>query len=104
MVEGVQADLVALPLHADEQILVPLHVLPDDEKGGVDAPLRQPVQQAGGGFRLGAVVEGEGHEGPRREGDLPHGRLSPPGQPQPHTGQHPRQRRQRPRPQHDPKP
>ncbi len=102
MVEGVQADLVAVPLHADEQLLVPRHVLPDDEKGGVHPPPGQPLQQDGGGGRLGPVVKGEGHKGPRRELDLPHGGPLPPRQPQPR--QHQPQSRQRPRPQHDPKP
>ena len=48
MVIGMQADLVALPLHALEEQFVALHILPDDKKGGAYPPLGQTVQLTDG--------------------------------------------------------
>ena len=84
---------MALPLHALEEQLIALHVLPDDEEGGVNPPLGQPVQQRGGGGGPGAVVEGEGHIGPRGQLHLPQHRLGPGRRAQLRRRQ--RQRRQR---------
>ena len=55
------SDLVALRLHAAQQILVARNLLPDYKKGCRRVPLQQAVQQAGGGVRPGAVVKGQGH-------------------------------------------
>ena len=62
VVKGVDADLVALLIHAAHHVLVVFNLGPDEEEGGLHPPLRQAVQQAGGGGAAGPVVEGEGDE------------------------------------------
>lgn len=47
MVIGVVADLVSLCPDALHQFRIVLHLLTDEEKGGVDAPLLQAIQQSG---------------------------------------------------------
>ena len=43
VVKGVDAHLVALLVHAADHILVVLQLPPDEEKGGLHAPLGQAV-------------------------------------------------------------
>lgn len=62
MVVGVNPDLVALGVHAPDEVLVVLQLLADEEKGGLHPPLCQTVQQGGGGGAAGTVVKGEGDE------------------------------------------
>ena len=67
VVIGMQADLMAFPLHALKEQLIALYILPDDKEGGVHPPLGQAVQKHRGGGGLWPVVKGEGYIGPRRD-------------------------------------
>ena len=62
MVKGVDADLMAFPVHPTYHILVVGNLAANEEKGGRYTPLRQTIQQAGGGGAAGTVVKGEGDE------------------------------------------
>jgi hypothetical protein len=58
---GVVADLVAPVENFPDQFGMGFRVFPGHEKGGPDPPAFQKVQQDGRGFRVRAVVEGQGH-------------------------------------------
>ena len=60
MVPGVQANLMALIRHPPDGVLVVGHLLSHQEKGGLDPPLGQAVQQGLRGLGPGAVVKGQG--------------------------------------------
>ena len=60
MVPGVQANLMALIRHPADGVLVVGHLLSHQEKGGLDPPLGQAVQQGLRGLGPGAVVKGQG--------------------------------------------
>ena len=62
MIISVNANLVPLIVHAAYDILVAFNLSADQKKGGLYAPLRQAVQQAGGGGAAWAVVKGQGDE------------------------------------------
>ena len=65
MVIGVDADLVALRVHPLHQVLHAVgHPPSHQEKGGLHPPLRQAVQQRGGGGAPGSVVKGERQQSP----------------------------------------
>ena len=59
MVIGVVADLVSLCPDALHQFRIVLHLLTDEEKGGVDAPLLQAIQQSGRILGRWPVIKGQ---------------------------------------------
>ncbi len=61
MVKGVDADLMALPGHAADQLLIALKAVSQQKEGGGHLPQGQLVQKAARSGRPGPVVEGEGH-------------------------------------------
>ena len=62
MVKGVDADLMPLGVHTEDEVLVVFDLGADQEKGGLHAPLGQAVQQGAGGGAPGTIVKGEGDE------------------------------------------
>ena len=62
VVKGVDSDLVSLRVHALDHILVVDKLFSNQEKGGVDAPLSQTVQQSGGGGAARAVIKGQSNQ------------------------------------------
>ena len=58
---GVVADLVAVCRHAAQQVLVSLHLLADNKKGGRRAAGSKALQQPACGVGPGAVVKGQRH-------------------------------------------
>ena len=63
MVVSVDPDLMPLGRHTLHQVPVPFQHFSHQEKGGVNPPLGQTVQQLPGGGAAGAVVESDGDEG-----------------------------------------
>ena len=61
VVEGVDADLMALPGHAADQLLIALKAVSQQKEGGGHLPQGQLVQKAARSGRPGPVIEGEGH-------------------------------------------
>ena len=59
MVIGVVADLMSLCPDALHQFRIVLHLLTDEEKGGVDAPLLQAIQQSGRILGRWPVIKGQ---------------------------------------------
>ena len=59
MVIGVVADLMSLRPDALHQFRIVLHLLTDEEKGGVDAPLLQTIQQSGRILGRWPVIKGQ---------------------------------------------
>ena len=59
MVIGVVADLMSLRPDALHQFRIVLHLLTDEEKGGVDAPLLQAIQQSGRILGRWPVIKGQ---------------------------------------------
>jgi len=68
MVPGVQANLMAFIRHPADGVLVVGHLLSHQEKGGLDPPLGQAVQQGLRGLGPGAVVKGQCHGGRSADG------------------------------------
>ena len=56
VVEGVDADLMALPGHAADQLLVARKAVPQEEEGGRHLPQSQFVQKAARGGRPGHMA------------------------------------------------